>query len=211
MRFPPFFSLLGIFSCLSGIALAQPIGPEEEPPAVRNILWEGNTAFSSATLTARIPLKPQKPLQPSDVKFSLHMIESLYQDKGHYRVSVSSDIIPINKKQTDVLFRIREGPLHYVGGIQIEGNREISHHIILRNLGIKTGDVFSQSKVFEGNRQLYMTGYFSSIDVNYSTAPAHRVNIAIRVKERATKFLKGAVGYGSLTKESVKLGYEDMN
>ena len=80
----------------------------------------------------------------------------------------------------------------------------------MRELNIHTGDLFSQSKIFEGNSRLYMTGYFSSIDFTYSTSTAHVVDVDILVKERATRFLKGVLGYGTQTKEGVTLGYEDM-
>jgi len=64
---------------------------------------------------------------------------------------------------------------------------------------------FSQAGIFDGNRRLYLSGYFDAIDFSYSTSSAHTVDVGIRVKERATKFIKGGFGYGTSTKEQLSL------
>ncbi len=209
-RFP--FLVWGFTLLLSTAVLAEPAPPAEpQGPILQSIVWRGNVALSSATLNDRIPLKVGKPYNAPDLRFSVNMVESLYRDKGYYRVAVTSQVVSPAQNQVAVFFDIREGEIYYVGKIELEGHHDISGRIINRNLGIKTNDVFSQSKVFDGNRQLYMTGYFSSIDISYATATFNTVDIRIRMRERATRFIKGATGYGSQTKESVKLGYEDTN
>ena len=37
------------------------------------------------------------------------------------------------------------------------------------------------------------------------------MDVTVQVVERATRYLKGGVGYGTETKERVSLGYEDRN
>ena len=156
-------------------------------------------------------MAPGKVLRKDEVKYSVSLIESHYRDKGYYQVKVSTAILPAPDNQVDLRFTVAEGPVFTVGAIHITGNQKIASPIILRTLGVHSGDLFSQSKIFEGNRQLYMTGYFEQIDFTYSTAAAHVVDVNIRVRERATKYVKGGVGYGSATKERVTLGYEDIN
>jgi outer membrane protein insertion porin family len=174
-------------------------------------MWDGNKAIPAAELLPKLRVAPGKVFRKDEVKYSVSVIESNYRDKGYYEVSVSTTLLSAPDRQLDLRFVVDEGPIFKIGAISIEGNQKISSGIILRTLGIHSGDLFSQSKIFEGNRQLYQTGYFDGLDFIYSTMTEHTVDVAIRVRERATKYIKGGWGYGTQTKERVTLGYEDLN
>ena len=180
-------------------------------PFIHAVKIDGNKAIPASDLLSKLRVSAGKPLQNDELKFSVNFIESSYRDKGYYQVAVSTALHPVEDGQVDVHFIIEEGPLFHVGTIHIQGNRRIEDKVILRALDVHPGDIFSQSKMFEGSRQLYVTGYFEGIDFVYSTTAAHVVDIAMTVRERATRYLKGGSGYGSETKERVILGYEDLN
>lgn len=180
-------------------------------PTLRAIVWKGDHAIPGATLVPRLRIVVGKPLRSDELKYSVSLIASSYRDKGYYQVHVTTGIVTAPDRQVDVHLTIDQGPLFHVGDIHVEGNKAISEKIILRTLDVHRGDLFSQSKMFEGNRELYMTGYFEAIDIAYSTAPAHVVDMTIRVRERATRYIKGGVGYGTQSKERVTIGYEDNN
>jgi outer membrane protein assembly complex protein YaeT len=198
---------------LPGALWARTVEAPPPPAAIlQHVTFQGNKAIGTDYFMKRITLKPGAPLKRDQLKFSVGIVESTYRDKGYYDVHVSTTVTyGENNATADLGFTIHEGDVYHVGTIQIQGNHAISHDIVLKNLGVHPGDLFSQSKIFDGSRQLYMTGYFDAIDFKYSTTTAHTVDIAITVKERATRFAKGGVGYGTQTKERVTLGYEDVN
>lgn len=98
-----------------------------------------------------------------------------------------------------------------VGEIRIEGNRRIADTVIRRELDIKTGDPFDSTAFFDAHRRLYRTGYFDTLDFQYSSGTAKTTDVLIRVSERPTRFVKGSVGYGTEAKERLSLGWEDIN
>ena len=200
-----------VLMAASAFAVSANAKPKVTAWKIHALSFEGNRAIPTDFFLKRITLKPGSVLMRDQLKFSLGIVESNYRDKGYYEVRVSTEISVVQPQEVDVRFIIAEGDLFHIGAIHIQGNRIVTNKIILRNLKIKSGDLFSQNKIFEGNRQLYMTGYFDSIDFAYSTSTAHTVDVSIKVKERATRFAKGGVGYGTETKERVSAGYEDMN
>ena len=205
MRKPLFFLLV------IGLASWAQAKPAPRDPLVHAVELSGNKAIASVDLLPRLRTAPGKPFKKEELKFSVSYIESSYRNQGYYEVRISTRVEPRPNHAVDVHFTVDEGPLFHVGEISVQGNRQIATPIILRTLGVRTGDLFSQSKIFDGSRQLYMTGYFDVIDFRYSTGTAHVVDINLKVRERATRYLKGGFGYGTQTKERLTIGYEDLN
>jgi len=185
--------------------------PEISTPTIRAIAFQGNIAIDSKTLEKRLSIKTGGPYSPQQVAFSRDVLESVYRDKGYADVHVSTHTAVAAPHAYAIIFHILEGPVYHVHAITIEGNKAISKALILRDLGIKPGDTFSQSKIYDGNKQMFMSGYFETADIHYSSAPANEMDVHVKVKERPTKYVKGGFGYGTETKERVSLGYEDRN
>jgi outer membrane protein insertion porin family len=212
MRKPPIaLVVVGCLFCVAPAIAARKSPAKTKVPIVQSVQWIGNVTVSSATLGSRVSVKRGKPLNLAQLKLSVSLVEALYRDKGYYTVAVSTDVETVEPAKVVVHFMIDEGPVYHIGVIEVEGNRRINQKTIMRTLDIHPGDVFSQSKIFESHRNLYMTGYFNSIDFAYSTSTTHQVDIAVRLRERATRYLKGGFGYGTQTKETVSLGLEDLN
>src|ERR1700733_9081739 len=180
-------------------------------PTIHAIEFKGNNSIDSGTLEKRLSIKPEDPYSVQQVSFSKDVLESIYHDKGYADVQVSTHAVVVAPHRYTILFEVQEGPIYHVRAITVVGNKAISEALILRDLGIKPGDLFSQSKIYDGNKQMFMSGYFETADIHYSSAPAHQMDVHVTVKERPTKYLKGGFGYGTETKERVSLGYEDRN
>jgi len=173
--------------------------------------FRGNTFVDTRTLRERIPIKPTDNFDTQQVLFSRDLILSLYQDRGFADVRVSTRSVLISPDHVDVHFNIDEGPLYHVRAIDVKGNHVISDHLVKRDLGITPGDPFSRAKIYGGNRMLFLSGYFEAIEIQYSSASAHQMDVHVRVSERPTRYVKGGFGYGTDTKERLSLGYEDRN
>jgi outer membrane protein insertion porin family len=185
--------------------------PAISSPTIHAIQWSGNSAIDSVTLQKRLSIKLAGPYNPEQVTFSRDIIESIYRDKGYADVRVSTATTTVSPHALSVHFKIQEGPLYHVGSIAVQGNHLIADSLIKRDLGLKSGEPFSQTKIYEANKALFLSGYFEAIDIHYSTAPAQVMDIQVSVKERPTRYIKGGFGYGTETKERLSLGYEDRN
>lgn len=202
--------LLALFAS-GGLAFAQE-EPEVSTGTVLGILsFSGNDSFSDETLTRQTALSPGQFFTWDQLEYSRGLLASFYEKNGYWEAHVSSSVASSGPAKADVRFSIHEGPQYRVGQVLIQNNKLVSAKIIRRELRVSPGDLFSQAKVYEGIRRLYLTQYFEKIDVHYSTAAAHTVDTTIAVKERPTQYFKGGVGYGAETKERFSLGFENRN
>ncbi len=204
--------VLGIGSMASPVAGAGVnAAPAPSSTTIHDIQFMGNRIIDSATLEKRLSIKREGFFDPSQVNFSRDVIKSIYQDKGYEDVQISTRTTALAHERVDVVFSIDEGPLYRIRTVTIQGNHLISDKLVQRDLKIKPGQPFSPTQVYEGNKNLFRSGYFESINIHYSTAPAHQMDIQVNLKERPTQYAKGGFGYGTETKERVSIGYEDRN
>src|SRR4051812_34631262 len=101
-----------VIGCLFAAASG---GAAERVPVLRHLLFQGNENITTDVLSHRIPLKPGQPVKQSTVRISMDLLRSVYQDKGYYRVTVSSEALPVAADQIDLTFRIEEGDVYRIG------------------------------------------------------------------------------------------------
>lgn len=180
-------------------------------PSIHAIEFKGNTTIDSPALEKRLSIKTGSLFDSQQVSFSRDVLESIYRDKGYADVDVSTHIAVVSPGEVNILFRIHEGPVYHVRSVTVEGNELISTRLVERDLGIAPNQVFSQTQIYDANKRLFLSGYFETIDIHYTTAPVQQIDIHVKVKERPTRYAKGGFGYGTETKERLSLGYEDRN
>src|ERR1700687_1398504 len=129
-------------------------------PTIHAIEFSGNASIKDVELQERISVKPSGPFYPQQVKFSQDIVMSIYRDQGYADVRVSMRTTVISPGQINIKFRVEEGPLYRFGAILVQGNQFISDKLIRRDLGVASEDPFSQTKIYEGNKQLFFSGYF---------------------------------------------------
>jgi outer membrane protein insertion porin family len=203
--------LLSCLLCLSAATVAAATAsPVVSTPTVREVEISSTTVFPKEELDRLVSPRPGQPYDANQVRYSVGALQAKYRDAGYYEVQVATGLVH-RPGAVDIFYRIREGPLYQIRSIDVEGNRAIGERIIRRQMGMRPGDPYSQSRIYDANRQLFMGGYFEAVDIHPSTTPAHAVDLLVRVKERPTKYVKGGGGYGAETKERLSLGYEDRN
>ena len=98
-----------------------------------------------------------------------------------------------------------------VGTVSVQGNVDVSTHVILRGLELRPGQPFSRRKTSDGQQSLYASGCFEMLDVMLSTPTPKQMDAVVRVIEREARYIRGGAGYGTQTKERLSMGYEDHN
>jgi outer membrane protein assembly factor BamA len=98
-----------------------------------------------------------------------------------------------------------------VGSVTVNGNVDVSTHVILRTLELESGEPFDSAKTYDGQQTLYASGALELVDILISTATPHRADAVVNIKERDARYVRGGVGYGTQTKERLTLGYEHHN
>lgn len=118
-------------------------------------------------------------------------IVQLYNDYGYIQARVESSEIQVDREKARATVRIVvvEGPQFKVGGIDVTGNSVLPVEEIRRRIEMRTGDVFSRSKLRDsvtGITDLYSAIGRASADITPTTMqdlPNRLVNVAFEITE----------------------------
>jgi outer membrane protein insertion porin family len=128
------------------------------------ITFEGNQIFSGEQLSELVYSKIGESVNARRVEADLQRIMGLYTENGY----IFNSIIPNENRDrvTGVLsFKItivERGRAH-IENIIVRGNEKTKDHVLLREIPLEPGDVFSRTKLMDGQRNLMNLQYFSSV------------------------------------------------
>ena len=152
------------------------------------ITFEGNRIFPTSQLEALVTSKIGDTASDRKIQGDLMRISDLYYENGY----IFNRIDPIPSRDADtgvVTFHIiivERGRAH-IENIIIKGNKKTKDSVILREIPLEPGDVFSKAKVMEGLRNLYNLQFFSG--VSPETPPGSTealMDLVINVEEQPT-------------------------
>jgi outer membrane protein assembly complex protein YaeT len=138
-------------------------GPEYR---IRNVDFQGNSAFSDGRLAEAVPLPKGKTYRPVLQENSLERLKSVYWASGFNDVDVLM-VLDRDKAagQLDIKFQIAENRQAVVSDVVVEGNVNTSENLILTQLELKPGAVLDLQKVGDSRRNLYNTGAYSLVEI----------------------------------------------
>jgi len=128
------------------------------------ISFEGNLIFSTDQLSALIRSKPGEIINARRVEADLQRVADLYYENGYIfntigreerkdpAAGVVSYLIPV----------VERGRAH-IENIIVRGNVKTKTNVILREIPLEPGDVFSKTKVMEAWRNLMNLQYFTMV------------------------------------------------
>ena len=126
--------------------------------------FEGNIIFTTEQLSNLVMSKEGEIVNMTRLEMDLQRIADLYYENGYIFNLITST--PERNTQTNVLsyaISIVERSRAYIENIIIVGNHKTNANVILREIPLEPGDVFSKAKVFSALRNLYNLQYFSTI------------------------------------------------
>ena len=137
---------------------------EGNPFTFGGVTFEGNKIFSSEQLEKLVHSKQGDTVNRSRLEADLQRVSDLYYENGYIFNSIIR--IPEKNDQTSVLsykISIVERGRAYIENIIIRGNEKTKTSVILREIPLEPGDVFSKTKVMDAMRNLYNLQFFSMI------------------------------------------------
>ncbi|MDR0402506.1 MAG: outer membrane protein assembly factor BamA [Treponema sp.] len=156
------------------------------------ISFEGNDIFSTEDLQKLLRSTPGELANASRVEADLQRVADLYYENGYIFNTISQEELR-NPEEGTIAFKIsivERGRAH-IENVVIRGNEKTKDFVILREIPLETGDVFSKTKVMEGIRNLYNLQYFSTIIPD--TPPGSTddlMDLVITVEEQSTTELQ---------------------
>ncbi|MDR3123395.1 MAG: outer membrane protein assembly factor BamA, partial [Treponema sp.] len=128
------------------------------------VAFEGNEIFSAEQLGAQVYSKTGETVNARRVEADIQRIIGLYAENGY----IFNSIIPSENRDavSGVLsYRVsivERGRAH-IERILVRGNEKTKDQVLLREIPLEPGDVFSRTKLMEGHRNLMNLQYFSSV------------------------------------------------
>ena len=128
------------------------------------ITFDGNFIFTTEQLDKLVTSKPGDIVNMTRLEMDLQRVADLYFENGYIFNSITRE--PDKNYQTLTLsyaVSIIERSRAYIENIIILGNNKTKTRVILREIPLEPGDVFSKTKVMDAMRNLYNLQFFSMI------------------------------------------------
>jgi outer membrane protein insertion porin family len=178
---------------------------------VGDVNWSGNKVHDDVRISSRIFLRKGEIFREKDYLRTLENVQTLYADEGYIYVSVEPQR-EIADQQVNVSLSIVEGEPAKVHDIQVTGNTKTYDEVLLRELRIFPGDIFSRSRIEASVRDAMQLGYFEEVKPDFkSVADTGDLDLVFDVKERQTgQFMFGAA-YSADTSVSGFIQVQESN
>ncbi|MBN1412468.1 MAG: outer membrane protein assembly factor BamA [Spirochaetales bacterium] len=181
---------------------------------IGEVSFEGNTIFSSDELQALIRLKPGKIFSKEKFESDFQAVVNKYMNSGYiYNEITKEEKRDELNKIVRYLIKIVERDKAHIEKIIITGNMKTKDYIILRELPLEVGDVFSLEKLQSGYYNLMNTQYFRTINIKPEAGSSEGLmDLVINVEEdNWADFKFGFVFSGSDYPISGQIGWNDKN
>lgn len=194
---------------------------EGEKVYIRDIKFEGNTAFSSALLDERLGFakgdaydqeKFQKNLRGNE-EFS--DAQSLYNNTGYLQLRFVEKIQRVAGDSIDMVITVHEGDRYRIRKVEVVGNTKTKDKVIRRALYTRPGDYFDRSAIIKSMKELNVMGYFNPETLKPDVKPvandATSVDIVYNVEEKSTDTFNMSMGFAGSFGLTMALGFSFNN
>jgi outer membrane protein insertion porin family len=128
------------------------------------IEFQGNDIFTDEQLQALVRSKKGELANGSKIENDLQRVASLYYENGYiYNDIRRGEVRDTEEGTITYIITITEQGRAHIGSIVIRGNKKTKDSVILREIPLEPGDVYSSAKVMTGFRNLMNLQFFSSV------------------------------------------------
>ena len=141
---------------------------EKEPTVIRDLrVTQTDSVLPKAAIDRALQLKKGDPLDLIAMDSTIMILRDELWERGYASANVVLDTSQVSEDSNGgpVAINIEPGPLVKVGEVQFAGNRKVSDRTIHRQLTFKSGDLFKRSAILGSQRNLYLSGLFSELDI----------------------------------------------
>lgn len=173
---------------------------EGEQFNVGTIDFAGDLLFSREELFEDVKIDDTETYVHDTLQEDLRTLQARYGDLGY----AFANIIPRirtrdSEREVDITFEIDKGSKVYIGKITVVGNDRTRDKVVRRELRIREGELYNESRKRESIARVKRLGFFEDVNFNTKT-PSGRddvMDIDIVVKERNTGTIQVGAGYSS--------------
>lgn len=165
------------------------------------VSFVGNRIFSDEELGSLVKLQKGAVFNQTKYSEGVMAVADHYYENGY--TSNRFQQIPEKNEEAKTIayqFMIVENVRSHVENITLKGNTKTKDAVILRELPIESGDIFSKAKVTTGLRNLYNLQYFSAVVPDIVPGSEENlVDLIISVEEQSTTSIEFGVTFSGVS------------
>jgi outer membrane protein insertion porin family/translocation and assembly module TamA len=191
---------------------------EGQPIVVEQIEYLGFDVVSARGLVAlknRVPLKVGAPIDRALAQASRETVLDAVKDHGYPYAAIRLTERPGSTDRARILTMTATlGTLAKFGEVHVVGNKDVSDHIVERQLTFRPGDRFRLSQLQESQRHLYQLQTFQFANVETDTSEGQQpesVPIKVTLTEGKPQKVNFGLGYGSEEKARASIDWRHVN
>lgn len=159
----------------------------------------GNHALSTGEILLLFDSKVGTPLRQAQLENDFDALLKKYEGIGYPFAKVEVDSLSMyeegEQKKLSLRLNIQEGALTTIEEVKIEGNKDTKDYVIMRELGMKPGDVYSRRKVEAIKHRLGRLNLFSTVSDPELYVGKKGGGLLVKVQEGNTNSFDGIIGY----------------
>lgn len=171
---------------------------EKEPTVITDLrVVQTDTVLPRRSISRALQLESGDPVDLIALDSTVLMLSNELWELGRASGSVELDTTQVSdvSNRGPVSVIINPGPLVRVSEVQVVGNNRVSDRTIHRLLTFKAGDLFKRSQILGSQRNLYLSGLFSELEIDAPPAGDTLRLVRVRVIEADLNRLELAGGF----------------
>lgn len=152
-------------------------------------------------------------LDRSIMRADMQRLNEFYMDYGYAFADTNVDMRTDDEERTaKVTYLLDKNQKVHIRRALVEGNTKTRSNVILREMRLGDGDLFSATQLARSNERLIKLDYFEQADIE--TVPTGRDNeldLLVKVKEKPTGMLSAGMGYSTYSKVFVSASVQERN
>jgi outer membrane protein insertion porin family len=171
------------------------------------IIFEGNAIFSTESLAELVHSGIGEPVNAARFAADLQRVMDIYNDHGYiFNTFAPEEIRDIENGVFSYKLNIVERGQARIENIIIKGNYSTKPEVILDEIPLRRGDIFSKAKIMEGIRNLYDLQYFSQVIPEVVPGADGLVELTITVEEQPTMDIQFGINVSADSEKDPYLG-----
>lgn len=169
---------------------------------ISEIKFRAHAPSDEPRLKEMLPLKKGDIFSKKLLQEGIRKITEFYSERGYALATVEPEVIPDEATKTvKLVMNVNEGDIYRVGRIEIIGNTKTQDKVIRREMRLDEGDIFNSKLLQRSYERINNLNFFESVKlVPKPRVKEKKLDIDIKVKEKATGFLSVGGGYSSIDK-----------
>jgi len=182
---------------------------EGVPYVVSDVSITGNTAVSTADLTAQLPVLAGRNYSRARERNGVRKLREYYANLGYYDARVTSSIFekPLvagaDRRDVDIKFSVaNEGKRVVINRILVDGNEKTKTSAVIKAVTLRPGEFLRSADVYSSEQNLYGTDAFDRVEikpqaVGETAAGDKLTDVIVNVKEQPARLISYGGGFST--------------